>query len=518
MFEFSVLDFGAFTISKTDALRWNAVTMPGDSVQHLRNAGMETVDPNPFDNSRNFLKYEAMDFLYRTRFEAVEGKGCRLACDGLDAIADIYLNGNMVHESRSSFIRLDIDLTAQAKPGTNELIIHFISPTEHIKQHRPDFDKKSLNVLFDEKWRAYLRKPQWHYGWDNVGHLAGVGFIGEPQIIECAAPLHISNLLFDQQYDWKNHSADFAFRMDATVYRDCTIQFQLDYNGESIWQSEACSLTAEELILHPILGGHLDNVHEWNCVGLGDPNLYSLRVLAGTETLYQTAVGFRHVELSREVVEKRMLDYRVGSPDEGSVPDMDGGADITMGEDGQTFNGAWSHIKIDPYETEVEDFCVVLNGQRVFIEGFDWQPVEYSLSNVAPEKLQTALDKMADLNVNSVRIWGGAYIEDRAFYDFCDQHGIIVWQDFQFACSLYPDKDAFFRDLVAQEVVDIVKRLHNHPSVGVFCGSNEIDMMLDGKGLDVKAHNSIGHELIPVTLKSMNCQKMKGFYCWVFSF
>ncbi len=503
-FYFSHCPYGEFSMAAVDKLQWLPVTLPGDSIQHLLDAEIEKCMPEYFDNSQQFFKYEAMDFIYRTRFDGETDAHYRFSCDGLDTIADIYLNGVKIYESRTAFVRLDFPLDA-VTDGENELLVHFISPTEFIKSKRPDFDKKSMNVLFDEKWRAYLRKPQWHYGWDNAPHLAGVGFIGTPRLFLITAPLHISSMIFDQEYDWQRRSADFKFRVDSTVYRECLVKLRLQFAGRTVWESQNCSFECGKYELQPLLGGHLDDIKAWNCVGYGDPNLYNLQLLCGSEVIYQTEIGFRNIELSRRVIGKRSLDFRVGHPEEQEGLSMDGSAEAAEEGKGVSFNGAWSHIPVEPYEVEVEDFCLVLNGTRVFIEGFDWQSLEYNLSNVDSEKLADTLEKMAELKVNSVRIWGGAYIEDAAFYHFCDRHGIIVWQDFQFACSLYPDRDRYFRALVRQEVTDIFKRLANHASLGIFCGSNEIDMVLHDRGLDCRQGNTIGYELIPAVLHDLQC-------------
>jgi beta-mannosidase len=507
-FEFTFCDTGKFNRESPDEHQWYAARMPGNNITQLIDVGIETADPNALDNTRQYFKYENKDFVYRTQLPDKEsGKKYWFGCHGLDTIADMYINGALIHSSRNSFVRHDLDLTSHMGSGKNELLVIFRAPAEYVSQRNDDFEKASMNVLFDEKWRVYLRKPQFHYGWDNAPHLAPSGFIQTPTLTICNTPVHAAALRFIHEYDCSSKHADFSIGFDGTVYDHCKITFELRYDEKSVWRSPAVTIEPGSDCYHGLTSGELSDVKEWMPTGYGDPNLYELVMYHNDEIIHRTPIGFRHVELKRDVIKTITTDYYIDHPP-GVKPqefDMDGAAD-SESEDAPCFNGAWTHIPTEPYKVELEDFTLHINGQPIFMEGFDWQPLEYDISLVDDARLTKYLQRMAELGTNTVRVWGGAYIESNAFYDFCDRAGIIVWQDFPFACAIYPDHDEAFRDLIRHETINIYRRLENHPSIGLYCGSNEIDMMLHSTGKNIKENNVIGHEIIPDVLQGLGCQ------------
>ena len=146
--------------------------------------------------------------------------------------------------------------------------------------------------------------------------------------------------------------------------------------------------------------------------------------------------------------------------------------------------GPWRRVPLDkPVEVEVRPFRLEVNGRRVFIKGLDWQNPDVLVGNETPEQVRQLVDAAADAHMNMLRTWGGGAIELQAFFEHCSQRGIMVWQDFFFACALYPRDDAFL-ERVACEAEDIVKRLRNHTCLAMWCGDNESDMSLYDRGLD----------------------------------
>lgn len=129
-----------------------------------------------------------------------------------------------------------------------------------------------------------------------------------------------------------------------------------------------------------------------------------------------------------------------------------------------------------------ESFCMNVNGRDIFSMGANWIPFDNLLPRCTPEREEALLQACVDANFNTVRVWGGGFYPDNAFFDFCDEHGLIVWQDFMFACANYRLTDEFWAT-VEQEIRDNMKRLRNHPCIALWCGNNEIETALETWGL-----------------------------------
>ncbi|MEK6796287.1 MAG: glycoside hydrolase family 2 protein [Spirochaetota bacterium] len=504
-FAFAFAEHGVWSLADIPSLAWHPARMPGDSIRHLRDAGIETADPNVMDHQKAYLPYETKDFFYRTIIDVKHDIRYRLAADGLDTFSDVYVNGALAYSGEDSFIRFSLDITGWLVPGTNELLFVFKSPIRTVDERVGEVPAKKHAVVFDEVRRVWMRKPQFHYGWDNAPHLAGVGFIGTPKLIAVDENVFVRDVIFDCEYDWREKRASFAIRAFLSVFTKTSLEAELRWNGVRVWGGEAV-IPAGEHEDRTIASGTMDDVHAWNIRGYGEPDRYECVILADGCELFHRKIGIRHVKLSTKVLEKRRVSYEVRSPGKSSVG-MDGTAANVGSVNEEVIDGLpagpWSRVKVPEHEVDVHEFRLIVNGVPIFLRGYDWQPLENNLSNISDERYAAALSFYKESGANAVRVWGGAYIEDERFYDFCDENGIVVWQDFQFACALYPDDDDGFKTLIAREVSDIHTRLNLHPSLCMYCGSNEIDMSLHDRGLDRRAHNTIGYEVIPNTLSAL---------------
>ena len=129
-----------------------------------------------------------------------------------------------------------------------------------------------------------------------------------------------------------------------------------------------------------------------------------------------------------------------------------------------------------------ESFCLCLNGKDIFAMGANWIPCDNLLPRCTDQRQKDLLQACVDANFNVIRVWGGGFYPNDAFYDFCDENGLIVWQDFMFACANYRLTDEFWMN-VEEEMRDNIKRLRNHPSLGLWCGNNEIETAFETWGL-----------------------------------
>ena len=164
-----------------------------------------------------------------------------------------------------------------------------------------------------------------------------------------------------------------------------------------------------------------------------------------------------------------------------------------------------------------KSFYFKLNGIPVFMKGANYIPLDNFPSRVTKDRYENCIQTAVDANMNMLRVWGGGIYENDEFYDLCDQKGLLVWQDFMFACSLYPG-DELFLENVRQEITDNVKRLRNHPSIALWCGNNEINTAWNGWGwkqeMEKKSpelakklwndYDKLFNKLIPQTLKTVD--------------
>jgi beta-mannosidase len=146
-----------------------------------------------------------------------------------------------------------------------------------------------------------------------------------------------------------------------------------------------------------------------------------------------------------------------------------------------------------------ESFEFQINDRPVYARGANWIPLSLFPGSPSPQQYENLLTAARDANMNMLRVWGGGYYEDDLFYELCDKFGIMVWQDFMFACSYYPDRQWFLNE-VTTEATQTVERLRNHPSIVLWCGNNEIDWLHEKQimGTGKKFHGkSIFHKLMP---------------------
>lgn len=165
-----------------------------------------------------------------------------------------------------------------------------------------------------------------------------------------------------------------------------------------------------------------------------------------------------------------------------------------------------------------ESFYVKVNGKAVFMKGSNYIPQDNFLPEVSKERYQHVINTAVESNMNMLRVWGGGIYENDLFYDLCDEKGILVWQDFMFACALYPPLPDLKKSIYNEAVYNI-KRLRNHASVAMYCGNNEIAMFMRKFWRDFKprtpadsvalaqTYENIFHEILPAVIKAHDDDK-----------
>ena len=416
---------------------WYPATVPG--VVHtdlLQNKIIE--DPFFRLNERGLQWIDKEDWVYETCFtlaaDMMRKENMELVFEGLDTYADVYLNDECILKANNMFRRWSIPVRQYIREENNILKVYFHSPVkidvpkwDALPYQYPASNDQSENGgLFNKKISIFARKAGYHYGWDWGPRLVTSG-IWRPVYIRAWSDLRINDVFIEQKEVGAGRAV-IAGHVELDADKDMdgvlvTITDEATGRVLGEWQADlkrGTNRVTVDFVLHkPKL---------WWSNGLGEPFLYRFRtdIIAGGELLDSKTerVGIRSLKVVHQ-------------------PDKDG-----------------------------HTFYIELNGRPVFAKGANYIPLDNFLPRVTPENYKRTILDAAGVNMNMLRVWGGGIYENDVFYDLCDEHGIMIWQDFMFACSMYPAEGALL-DNIHQEAVDNVKRLRNHACIALWCGNNE---------------------------------------------
>ncbi len=428
--------------------------VPGCLELDLIRNGIEK-DPVFGTNSWEFQKYENAHVWYYTEFTLDDPPAAPAVCfDGLDTIAEIYVNGKKAARSENMMLPCRID-GGGLKRGKNSIVVHFIPACIEARKYRLP---AASNTLFYNYQALYLRKPMHMFGWDIMPRFVSCGIYKRAYIAscrrDCIDELFVYTLAADAEA--KRAKIRIYFALDVTSDFPRDYRFTIDGKcGDSAFHDECCPRSTE----YNRLAFWIENCRLWWPKNQGTQDLYDVEArLWRGETLcdtYKMKLGIRTVELSHS----------------------------------------------DTVDDENADFCFIVNGRRIFVNGTNWVPLSPFHSEDA-KRLPKALELLDDSGVNMVRMWGGNLYESDEFFDFCDEHGILVWQDFAMACAVYPN-DRVFLEKLEPEIIYTVKRLRGHCSLALWAGDNECDCTRQSWGGVRRDPNGnvITRELIPSLLR-----------------
>ena len=416
---------------------WYPATVPG--VVHtdlLQNKIIE--DPFFRLNERGLQWIDKEDWVYETCFtlaaDMMRKENMELVFEGLDTYADVYLNDECILKADNMFRRWSIPVRQYIREENNILKVYFHSPVkidvpkwDALPYQYPASNDQSENGgLFNKKISIFARKAGYHYGWDWGPRLVTSG-IWRPVYIRAWSDSRINDVFIEQKEVGAGRAVIAGHvELDADKDMDGVLVTITDEaTGRVLGERQAdlkrgTNRVTVDFVLHkPKL---------WWSNGLGEPFLYRFRtdIIAGGELLDSKTerVGIRSLKVVHQ-------------------PDKDG-----------------------------HTFYIELNGRPVFAKGANYIPSDNFLPRVTPANYKRTILDAAGVNMNMLRVWGGGIYENDVFYDLCDEYGIMIWQDFMFACSMYPAEGALL-DNIRQEAVDNVKRLRNHACIALWCGNNE---------------------------------------------
>jgi len=429
-------------------------SVPGNVEHDLSATGVLPADLYYGEAIREAEKYEDYEWWYKTEFScdtAYKNGQVSLHFEGVDTLAQYWLNGKYLGESDNMFVPVDFDVTGLlCDKNTLTVRLRSVCLECYHCEYQP-FELRNA-WSFHSPESHHIRKAPHMYGWDIFPRAVSAGLWRDVSLI-----LHDRVEITDLGYHILNFSQDevlMRFHFDTTLTRaDIRKNTMLTISGKC---GNRTFHTEKKLYFR---AGYIDATIQtpalWWPAGYGEANLYDtvVALTCNGETLAQKnlQVGVRNIQLRH--------------------------TDTTDGENG--------------------DFRFIVNNTDIMCKGTNWVPLD-AYHSKEHERYAPALELLSDIGCNMVRCWGGNVYPEDCFYDYCDRHGIMVWQDFSMACHAYPQDDTF-AEVLRKEAEAIVCRYKTHPSLVVWSGDNECDYMYYEFHTDPNT-NRLTREILPQTV------------------
>ena len=462
------LNYENWSFKKISDSNWLPAKVPGTVHTDLYN---NKIIPNPFygNNEKDLQWIENETWEYQTSFkiskEELKNQNSILQFEGLDTYSEVFLNNKKILDANNMFRTWKVDVRNKLKVGKNNLKIVFKSAVEIGKAKA-----QKLPYTLPEKERIFSRKAQYHFGWDWGPRFVTSG-IYRPIKLLFWNNATIENVKYDQQ-ELTETIAKLNFKV--TVNAQFAGIYNLKINEiQKVFEFKKGVNTID-------FPYEIKNPKLWWTNGLGKANLYPFEI-----SLFKsdTQLSFKKINIGLRTIELIQEKDSVG-----------------------------------------KSFYFKLNGRPVFMKGANYIPPDSFLPRATDSVYKSIVKNAVDVNMNMLRVWGGGVYAEDAFYDECDKNGILVWQDFMFACAMYPGDEEFL-DNVKNEVIDNVTRLQNHPSIALWCGNNENDEGWKNWGWQKQFkyseqdstqiwndYDKLFHQLIPKTLDSLLSSKENRYW------
>ena len=466
--------------SQVGKSEWLPATVPGTVHQDLIDNN-KLINPFFGMNEEKVQWVEKEDWQYKTTFTLTKEQLARQAAllnfEGLDTYADIYLNGSLLERTDNMFVGYELPVKDVLREGENRLQVYFHSP---IKMGLPQWETDGFEYPADNdhsKTRVsiYSRKAPYSYGWDWGIRLATSG-IWRPVTLELYDAARIEDYFVHQVSVTKelakvNNILEVKSVAQAPQQAEVVLTYSYK-NGAKVTEQKSVTLQPGcNKVSMPV---EIANPTLWMPNGWGEAALYDFEMTVKVDgkavASEKKRVGLRNIKVVME-------------------DDKDG-----------------------------KSFYFMVNGEPVFAKGSNLIPDDALLPNITTERYYQLVKDAKDANHNMIRVWGGGIYEDDRLYDAADEMGILIWQDFIFACTTYPSDPTFLRR-VAQEAEYNIKRLRSHACLAMWCGNNEIYEGMRYWGWDKKyenpaiwnemkeGYNKLFHQLLPAIVKEYDADR-----------
>ena len=427
-----------WVFSSTDDSTWLPATVPGTIHTDLMD---NNIIEDPFFrlNEHDVQWIDKKDWKYKTVIninnQTLNKQNVFLDFFGLDTYASIFLNDSCIINTDNMFRTFSIDVKNHLKLGDNHLLVSFESP---IKKGLEKKEKLGYSIPIsgndlaeigkvegEKRVSVFNRKAGYHFGWDWGPRLVTSG-IWRPVILNTWDNFKINDIYIQQELKnnkgFLNASIDLSFDEN---YQGEEIDLEIIVNDKSVKNLSVKTDSTQQKYDIPF---EIKNPKLWWPNGMGEQYLYDIKINVSDKKHKDSKsykVGLRSIELVRE-------------------PDSIG-----------------------------TSFYFKINGYPVFMKGVNYIPQDVFLTRPRHNDYEFLLSSAVEANMNMIRVWGGGIYEEDKFYELCDEKGLLVWQDFMFACAMYPGNKSFLEN-VRQEAIGNIKRLRNHTCLALWCGNNEV--------------------------------------------
>lgn len=429
---------------------WLPAEVPGHVHVDLVANGV-IADPHAAMNEMGCQWVDQESWTYRTSFQWTPDKSLPhriLRFEGLDTVCTIRLNDDIIAQHDNMFVPLEIDISKVIKAGTNEIRVEFQSAVKVAEQRQAEYFAKE-DISTDVQWwpeRTFVRKAQFMYGWDWGPRLVSCGIWRPVSLKEYSARI------LDVHATQQHHK-------DGSV----TVTLVSEISGRGVAIHEVNGIPGESARYLKDGSFTVNKAPAW------EPANLSQAAHDGSAEGENSLIVITTRLVSSEdapAILRSLANQSVDS--EFDTDDLD----VPLLDRKETRIG-FSQIRLlrEPDQFG-ESFEFEVNGKKLWIRGANWIPDHSFPSMVTRQRYREQLERVVDLGMNMLRVWGGGLYETDEFYDLCDELGILVWQDFPFACGYYPDDEAT-QKAVQIEAEANIKRLRNHPCLALWCGNNE---------------------------------------------
>lgn len=448
------------------------IQVPSSVQQELIRLG---ILPDPFygTNEQRVQWVEEEDWLYKTTFEITQEDmrhdAVELIFEGLDTYADVVLNGEKIIVANNMFVGYREEVKQRLRVGENKLTIHFKSPIKELLPLRTKtgFEYPADNDHRRERVSVYARKAPYHFGWDWGMRMVQMGIWRDVK-------LHFYN---------KAHIADYHIRQLTNSGEQTTVVNEIEI--EALGVENATLVVSYQTPYQRTVADTLQNI----------------KLKKGKNTFHiKQQIDSALLWMPREWGEQHRYSFtstlHIG--------------DVAVGHATRKI-GLRSIRLIQEQDSMGRSFYFLVNGIPFFAKGANYIPGDIVTTRQDSAYYEQLFDHIVSANMNMVRVWGGGVYEDDYFYELADRYGILVWQDFMFACTTYPHDTNFLKN-VASEAIYNIKRLRHHPSIALWCGNNEISEGMKYWGWEKKysptimenfkvGYQQLFKELLPNTVK-----------------